>query len=197
MRRLLAVGIAFVLSSCGDAQPRPEDSAEATADPAADSIPAPAATPVTDTASKSPAPEPVQPIDPNIPQAIAGEDGWNYFLRAESDLDGDGQTERIVLTARVEMYRGRPAWDDGQPWQVYIEEPNGHRTYIYAQRLQLGALTMRITRGGDGQLPKVVLLENLPDRLRVFETAYEGPGRVLTAIQYERDLNGEGVFNGP
>lgn len=92
-------------------------------------------------------------IDPTIPPAIAGEGGWNYHQSASADLDGDGSPERVVLTARVEMYRGRPAWDDGQPWQVYVETAQGTRTYLYAQRLQLGTLTMRITSGSDGARP--------------------------------------------
>ena len=90
-----------------------------------------------------PAPPIVQLIDSTIPPAVAGEAGWDYHQSVGVDLNGDGRPERVVLTARVELVRGRPAWDDGQPWQVYVESQDGTRTYVYAQRLQLGALTVR------------------------------------------------------
>jgi hypothetical protein len=141
----------------------------------------------------SPAPS-VQPIDSTIAPAVAGEDGWNYHQSSEVDLTGDGLLERVVLTARVELYRGRPAWDDGQPWQVYVESPDGERTYVYAQRLQLGTLTMRVSRG---ETPTVVLLEHLPDRLRVLEATYAGPGAVSVTVGFERDLDPRGETASP
>lgn len=61
-----------------------------------------------------PAPS-VQPVDSTISPAVAGEEGRHYQQSADVDLTGDGHVERVVLTARVELDRGRPAWDDGQP----------------------------------------------------------------------------------
>ena len=131
-------------------------------------------------------------VDSTFPPAVAGEAGWNYQQSAQADLNGDGQLEHVVLTARVELYRGRPAWDDGQPWQVYIEEQDGRRTYVYAQRLQLGTLTMRLGRGGVGQTATVVLLEHLPDRLSLYEVSYVGPARMSVAARFQRDLDPRG-----
>lgn len=144
-----------------------------------------------------PVSSPVLPVDSTIPPAVAGENGWNYQQRAEADLTGDGLPERIVLTARVEMYRGRPAWDDGQPWQVYIEAPDGSRTYVYAQRLQLGALTMRVGLGEAGQPATLVLLEHLPDRLSLYEASYRGPARVSVATRFQRALDPNGETASP
>lgn len=126
-------------------------------------------------------------VDSAITPAVAGEGGWNYLQTAIADLNGDGASERVVLTARVEMRRGRPAWDDGQPWQVYIESRGGRRSYIYAQRLQLGTLTMRI--GADSG-STVVLLEQLPDRLSVYEARYRGPDSVAVYVGFQRGLLG-------
>ena len=138
-------------------------------------------------------------IDTAIPPAVAGEEGWNYQQSAEADLNGDGQVEWVVLTARVEVYRGRPAWDDGQPWQVYIEAPDGRRTYVYAQRLQLGTLTMRLGHGGagEGQPVTVVLLVQLPDRLGVYEVTYIEPARVSVVQRFERELDAVGDHASP
>ena len=135
-----------------------------------------------------PPPPAVQLVDSTIPPAVAGEEGWHYQQSADVDLTGDGHVERVVLTARVELYRGRPAWDDGQPWQVYVEDQDGTRTYVYAQRLQLGTLTMRVSRG-EVNPPTVVLLEHLPDRLRVLEASYKGPSLVTVEVGYQRDLD--------
>ena len=57
-----------------------------------------------------PAPPIVQLIDSAIPPAVAGEAGWDYHQSVEADLTDDGQPERVVLTARVELVRGRPRW---------------------------------------------------------------------------------------
>ena len=136
-------------------------------------------------------------VDSTIPPAVAGEAGWNYQQSTEADLDGDGQPERIVLTAQVEMYRGRPAWDDGQPWQVYIESRDTTRTYLFAQRLQLGTLTMRLGRNGNGTPASVVLLLHLPDKLALYEATYHGPGKVVVMERYQRDLDPTGELAGP
>lgn len=140
---------------------------------------------------------PAVTIDSAIAPAIAGEDGWNYVQRATADLDGNGVAEQVVLTARVELYRGRPAWDDGQPWQVYIESPGGDRTYVYAQRLQLGTLTMRVSFADSGQASSIVLLEQLPDRITVYEATYDGPSDARVETRFQRMLDPRGPLAGP
>ena len=139
----------------------------------------------------------VQLIDSTIPPAIAGADGWNYHQSADADLTGDGIPERVVLMARVELYRGRPAWDDGQPWQVYIETRDGSRTYVYAQRLQLGTLTMRLSRADQGEPASIVLLEQLPGRLSVYEAPVAPDGRLTTTVRFQRDLDPRGQLASP
>jgi hypothetical protein len=126
-------------------------------------------------------------VDSMISPAIAGQDGWNYHREVLVDLDGDGDTERVVLTARVEMIRGRPAWDDGQPWQVYITEGTDSTQYLYAQRLQLGSLDMRVAR--DDSTSTVLLIEHLPHRLRVLEIV--GGSSVKLLLERQLDPTGE------
>lgn len=139
----------------------------------------------------------VELIDPNIPPASAGETGWNFQRSAEVDLTGDGRPERIVLTAHVELYRGRPAWDDGQPWQVYVEAEDGTRTYVYSQRLQLGTLTMRISLNEQGEPASILLVEHLPDRLSLYEALYRGPGEVTVVERFQRALDPRGELASP
>lgn len=173
-------GITLLLGACA-VDSRPPQAADSVPAAPTDTVAAPAA----------------QLVDSAIPPAVAGAEGWNYQQSAGADLDGDGRAERVVMTARVELYRGRPAWDDGQPWQVYIEAPDGGRTYVYAQRLQLGTLTMRVGSTEAGQGSTVVLLEQLPDRISLYEVSYGGPGRVTVAVRYQRLLDPTGETASP
>lgn len=136
-------------------------------------------------------------IDSTISPAVAGREGWNYQQRAAADLDGDGVDERVVLTARVELYRGRPAWDDGQPWQAYVEEADSTRTRIYAQFVQLGTVTMRIGAPAGETRASIVLIEHLPDRVAVYEARYDGPGRVSLSERFSRMLDPRGELASP
>jgi hypothetical protein len=173
------VGTVLVVSGCpADAPPPGED------DP-----------PRAETAAPGPPGSGI--LDPDLPPAVAGEEGWDYQRSAEADLTGDGRAERVVLTARVEMHQGRPAWDDGQPWQVYVEAEDGTRTHVYAQRLQIGTLTMRLGRNEPGAPATIVLIEHLPDRLRVMEFRYGAPRRVTVETRFERDLDPRGDLASP
>jgi hypothetical protein len=140
---------------------------------------------------------PVQLVDSTIPPAVAGQEGWNYRQTAEADLTRDGVAERVVLTARVELIRGRPAWDDGQPWQVYVESSDGSRTYLYAQRLQLGSLALRVGLDSAGQASTIVLLEHLPDRLSLYEVMYHRPGTASMVTRFQRNLDPRGETASP
>lgn len=173
-----------VFSACGVEAPSPDEAREDT-------------TEVEETAAPQGVSVPIESlIDSSIAPAAAGEDGWDYHLSSDVDLDGDGEDERVVLTARVEMPEGRPAWDDGQPWQVYVEAADGARTYLYAQRLQLGTLAMRVTRR-DEEHPTIVLIEHVPDRLRIMEALYAGPSQASAAIAFERKLDPRGDMASP
>lgn len=184
MRSLtLLAAVALLSSACGREAPAPvtEDVAATPPPPVADTITVPISL----------------LLDSLIPPAIAGEDGWNYRQAAEADLNGDGTTERVVLTARVELVRGRPAWDSGQPWQVYVEAADGQRTYIYAQRLQHGPLAMRVSLAEPGWPATVVLIEHLPDRLSIYEVSYAGPDRASVAVRFQRMLDPRGETSAP
>ena len=180
MRRIGWAGITLVLGACA-VDARPPQSADSVPAAGTDTLVAPI----------------VQLVDSAIPPAVAGAEGWNFQQSARADLDGDGLPERVVLTAKVELYRGRPAWDDGQPWQVYIESADGRRTYVYGQRLQLGTLTMRVAPRDSARAATVVLLEQLPDQISLYEVSYGGPGRVTVAVRFQRLLDPTGETASP
>lgn len=137
------------------------------------------------------------PIDSAVAPAVAGVDGWEHFLSRETDLDADGASEQVVVMARAALINGRPAWDDGQPWQVYVEEADGERTYLYRRFVQLGTVTMRLGLDEEDQPSTVVLIEHLPDRLQLYELDYRGPGEVHVVMHYERRLDPYGELASP
>lgn len=148
-------------------------------------------------------------LDSAIAPATGGRDGWNYQQRTNVDLNGDGLQESIVITAQVEMYRGRPAWDDGQAWQVYLvpgrsttgasdttgsPQSDSGAVRLYAQRLQLGKLTLRVTRsdGVANLQPTILLIEHLPERLSIYEVTYDRSGNTATFLRLRRSLDPRG-----
>jgi hypothetical protein len=72
-------------------------------------------------------------LDPAYPPGIS-DSGWQYRESLDVYLDGDGTNETVWVVARA-GWNGRSFdFDDGQPWQVYVEEPDGKRTYLYQRQ---------------------------------------------------------------
>ena len=137
------------------------------------------------------------PLDSAVTTAPLGEDGWQYGRSSEVDVDGDGERERVVVAARAEVRGGQPLWDDGQPWQVYVEEESGERTVLYARYVQLGTLIARVTFAEENEVATVLILEHLPDAMTIYEIEYRGPGQVVMTERTERRLDPVGDLASP
>jgi hypothetical protein len=136
-------------------------------------------------------------LEARVPRAAAGEPGWHYQQRATADLDGDGAAETAVLIADVELdARGRPLWEHGHRWQVYVEEPDGARTYAYARFLPNGTLDAYLTQPDSGQSRTILLVERTPESLAVYEVRYEGVGRAAAIRRLGRALDPARGFAG-
>lgn len=122
---------------------------------------------------------PTSLVDAQIPAAPADvSEGWAYRLSAQADLDGDGTPERVAVLADVGLDAGgEPVWDDGQAWEVRVEEADGTRTRLYARFIQLGELEARIVEAGGGLA--VGLVEKTAERETAFVVRYGGPGEVV------------------
>jgi hypothetical protein len=145
---------------------------------------------------EEPAGRNVDLVNRRLPDGVAGEPGWAHQQVVSADLNGDGNPERAVLTANVHMFRGRLDWQDGQQWQVYVEESDGTRTYVYKQLLQFGTLRARLSRPGPDQPPRIILLEQLPQRLSVYEIHYLGPGQAHAVELVRREFDLRHMFEG-
>ena len=134
-------------------------------------------------------------LEPRVPLAIAGEGRWNYVERASADFDADGRNETAVLIADVELdARGEPIWDHGHRWQVYFEEADSTRTYVYARFLPNGKLEARVTVPDEEKMPTVVLRELTPHALGIYEVRYYGPKKAWAVRHLYRELDPRGGF---
>ena len=137
-----------------------------------------------------------QLIDARVPRAAAGQAGWMYQQRVSADLDMDGTRESAVLISDVTLdVRGRPLWEHGHRWQVYVEEPEGARTYLYARFLPNGKLTAELTQPESTAGPTLTLVEQTPASIAVYEIAYNGAGKAELVTRFERSLR-PGTFSG-
>jgi hypothetical protein len=139
-----------------------------------------------------------QLIDPRIPRAVAGQEGWKYQQRVSADLDGDSVVETAVLISDVSLdARGQPMWEHGHRWQVYVEEPDGTRTYLYARFLPNGKLTAELTQPQSTNAPTITLIEQSPTTLAVYEIAYNGVGKAEVGLRFERTLRSPAFIGAP
>jgi hypothetical protein len=129
-------------------------------------------------------------IDARVPRAVAGDSGWRYQQRVRADLDADGEQETAVLIADVGLDgQGTPMWEDGHRWQVYVEEQDGRRTYLYARFLPNGKLLAAVADAASGTTPAIVLLEQTRFMLGAYELAYRGPAQVALLGRFQRSLD--------
>ena len=129
-------------------------------------------------------------IDPKVPRAVAGDPRWQYVQRAKADFDGDGREETAVLIADVTLdTRGVPLWEDGHRWQLYFEEADSTRTYIYARFLPNGKVEASVTVPDEEKMPTVILRELTPHTLGLYEVRYSGPGQSWSVRHLHRDLD--------
>lgn len=122
----------------------------------------------------------VNTIDPNYPLVTVGYPSWDYSKEASFDFDGDGTDERLVVIARAERIgtgRDDYAWDDGQPWQVYVAEPEGKITHIYSRWVQIGGLSVYVDDG------RIYIVENAGAGFTVYKVTYSGPGKYRVEVQ--------------
>jgi hypothetical protein len=124
-------------------------------------------------------------VYPGQAVAVDSSSHWQYRKYSFYDLDGDGIQEKIVILANVELSsNGEPAWDDGQRWEVRIEEPAGTKTRVFAQYVQFGEVQGYITNQ-DGQLA-LLLLEKSSNYLRGSEVIYLGPNKIKSRVIFSR-----------
>jgi hypothetical protein len=136
-------------------------------------------------------------IEERVPRAAAGDSGWAYQQRVAIDFNADGRLETAILLCDVVLDgRGRPLWEDGHRWQVYIEESDGARTWVYARFLPNGSLHAAISQPSKEGPPTLLLQEETPQRIALHEVTYRSPGDAVVSAQLERMVDPIRVFSG-
>ena len=144
------------------------------------------------------APDSIAPmLDARVPAARAGEPGWAYAQRVSADFDGDGEDETAVLISDVALDNGgAPLWEDGHRWQLYVEESDGKVTRLYAKFVPRGRVTADVGVPSAGKELYIVVVEQSPDRMGVYEYEYRGPLNADVRKRLERDLDATKQFTG-
>lgn len=139
--------------------------------------------------------EPVNLISPHYPPAVAGQEGWVYHKSLTADLDGDGQAETVSVITNAEWLPDQKefAWDDGQPWHVYVEEPTGARTYLFSNWVQLGQLDLILDQEGPG----LFILSSRGGGMIVYRATYKGPGQAEVRRVFEIPLSDSATWADP
>ena len=126
-------------------------------------------------------------VSPSQPAAVESPNAWQYKRMMSYDLNGDGTKENIVILANIVVSSdGKESWDDGQAWEVRIEETDKTVTRVYAQYIQLGLLKGYITmeQGRAG----IFLLEETAGGFKGFEIQYIGHGRFNANQLFSRSI---------
>jgi outer membrane murein-binding lipoprotein Lpp len=141
-------------------------------------------------------PQPGKPADlinPNYPPAVAGSEGWVYHKTLDGDFDGDGVTETVHVTTNAFWDEQHDAfgWDDGHPWHVYVQEPDGTRTYLFSEWVQLG--TLKVMKTAE-EPPQVIIAAEGGTGLALFKATYHGPGKAEAVTLANEGVNGIAAF---
>jgi hypothetical protein len=114
-------------------------------------------------------------------RAVAGKEGWEYAKTGIYDLNGNGNKELVVLTANADVdSSGEPQWSDGHRWQLYIQDLNGERTYVFANFVQLASPKISITERTNDRRSILLRIHREYTTFRIYEILYEGPGKSKT-----------------
>lgn len=114
-------------------------------------------------------------------RAVAGKEGWEYAKTGIYDLNGNGNKELVVLTANADVdSSGEPQWSDGHRWQLYIQDLNGERTYVFANFVQLASPKISITERTNDRRSILLRIHREYTIFRIYEILYEGPGKSKT-----------------
>jgi hypothetical protein len=139
------------------------------------------------------------PIDSTRVRSADEPSTWGYRRHRDVDLDGDRREERLTIAADVTLASdGRPLWEDGHRWAVYVEAPEG-RTLLYAAFVPNGFAEAAALAPDDRGRRRVLIQERTPSQLRSLEVAYEGPGaaRSSSGAYYQLDTWLEGSATMP
>ncbi len=138
-----------------------------------------------------PAPSPLSapPVDAARVGSVEQVAAWAYRREVSADLDGDRTAERVVLASDVTLGAdGRPLWEDGHRWAVYVEAA-GRRTMLYGAFVPNGHVEAAVLDPDNAGRRRVLVQERTPEQVRALEIEYRAPGeaRSSSSAYYQVD----------
>ena len=106
---------------------------------------------------------------------------WAWKRETRADLDGDGRSETVAIASDVTVGNdGRPLWEDGHRWAVYVEAETGRRTLLYSAFVPNGHAEAAILEPDQEGRRDVLVQERTPSGLRVLRIGWPD-GEVVEA----------------
>lgn len=139
--------------------------------------------------------EPVSLVDPALPLATAGQEGWHFQRTARANVDVDKDEERVWVIANALDNNGEPAWEDAHIWQVYIEEPTGERTYLFSRWVSFGSIEALFGTPEANEARPIVLIQKAATGVSVYRVYYRAQGQ--TQAQELLNVRTDGFIAAP
>ena len=114
---------------------------------------------------------------PKQPAVIAFE--RTYQEAVELDLDGDGAKDRLILASNVSLKDGRPLWEDGHRWGVYVSS-QGVETPLYEGFVANGFVRVEALDDSPGD-ETVLVIRVVAPQAESKALIYRGVGKVEPA----------------
>jgi hypothetical protein len=106
---------------------------------------------------------------------LAAAVGWRHRRVLDANIDGDSGQERIVLASDVTVNAdGRPLWEDGHRWALFVED-DGQRTLLYGAFVPNGSAEAGVLAPANGRR-RLLIQERTPQLSQTYVVSYEGPG---------------------
>jgi hypothetical protein len=104
-------------------------------------------------------------------------DRWRHRQEIETDLDGNGTAESVILASDVTLSgKGVALWEDGHRWVLMVRE-GSELTLLYSAFVPNGFVEAAVLGPSAEGAREVLIQERTPQQIRALTVRYEGPGR--------------------
>jgi len=106
--------------------------------------------------------------------------GWKYQRALQSDLNGDGSEELVVLASDVVVTdKDIPLWEDGHRWAVVVRERESD-TLVFSSFVPNGFVEAAISQASSEGVRELLIQERTPSQVRSIVVSYQEPGTART-----------------
>ena len=85
---------------------------------------------------------------------------WTTVSEYETDLTGDGQTDKLTIYTSAESIDGEILWDDGQNWVAEIEDAQGGYYTLVSRYVSNGCVYAEVAENAEHDKTVTIILTN-------------------------------------